>query len=95
MRWYTRMERRACFHEITGFIVGKRLKNSTLTLRRFQVTSLEPHEESMVKRKRAMIPIGQAGASKTPARAIELGRESGRESNSQARAGRHTAVWGG
>ena len=62
------------FHKIAEFIVGKRLKNSTLTLRRFWGASLEEHEESMVKRKRAVIPIGRAGASKTAARTVELGR---------------------
>lgn len=74
MRWYTRMGRRVWFHEIAEFIVGKRLKNSTLTLRRFWGASLEQHEESMVKRKRAVIPIEQASASKTPAGTVELGR---------------------
>jgi len=74
MRWYTRMGRRVWFHEIAEFIVGKRLKNSTLTLRRFWGASLEQHEESMVKRKRAVIPIEQAGAGKTAARTVELGR---------------------
>ena len=37
---HTRMRRRACFHEIAGFIVGKGLKNSTLTLRRFRAPRL-------------------------------------------------------
>lgn len=51
------MGRRVWFHEIAEFILGKRLKSSTLTLRRFWGASLEEHEESMVKRKRSVIPI--------------------------------------
>jgi anaerobic magnesium-protoporphyrin IX monomethyl ester cyclase len=60
MRWYTRMGRRVWFHEVIDFVRGKRLKNSTLTLRDFAGASLAQHEESMVKRKRSVVPIKAA-----------------------------------
>lgn len=60
MRWYTRMGRRVWFHEIAEFAFSKRLKNSTLTLRRFWGASLADREESMVKRKRPVIRIETA-----------------------------------
>lgn len=57
MRWYTRMGRRVWFHEIVEFVLGKRLKNSTLTLRAFWGASLAHQEESMAVRRRRTIPI--------------------------------------
>lgn len=60
MRWYTRMGRRVWFHELFDFVRGKRLKNSQLTLRSFAGASLAKHEESMVKRKRPVLPIKAA-----------------------------------
>jgi anaerobic magnesium-protoporphyrin IX monomethyl ester cyclase len=52
MQWYTRMGRRVWLHEIADFVFHRRIRNSTLTLRRFWGASLSDHEESMVKRKR-------------------------------------------
>ncbi len=60
MRWYTRMGRRVWFHEVLDFVRGKRLGNSTLTLRSFAGASLAEHEQSMVKRKRSVLPIRAA-----------------------------------
>jgi len=57
MRWYTRMGRRVWLHEIADFIFGKRLRDSTLTLRSFWGASLAHNEESMVKRGRRVIPV--------------------------------------
>jgi anaerobic magnesium-protoporphyrin IX monomethyl ester cyclase len=60
MRWYTRMGRRVWFHEVLDFVRGKRIEDSTLTLRAFAGDSLAAHEESMVKRKRPVVPIRAA-----------------------------------
>jgi anaerobic magnesium-protoporphyrin IX monomethyl ester cyclase len=60
MRWYTRMGRRVWMGEIVEFMFSKRLKNSTLTLCRFLGASLARNEESMVKRKKVVIPIKAA-----------------------------------
>lgn len=60
MRWYTRMGKRVWLHEIFEFIFSKRLTGGKLTLRNFLGESLHHQEESMVKRKRATIPIKAA-----------------------------------
>lgn len=60
MRWYTRMGRRVWLHEIADFVLHKRLRKSTLTLRRFWGASLSAQEESMAKRRRAVVPIKSA-----------------------------------
>ena len=60
MRWYTRMGRRVWLHEIVEFIFSKRTADSALTLRRFWGASLAQNEESMVKRKRPVVPIKAA-----------------------------------
>lgn len=60
MRWYTRMGRRVWMREIVEFIFSTRIKNSSLTLRSFWGASVAEHEESMVKRKRPVIPIKAA-----------------------------------
>lgn len=57
MQWYTRMGRRVWFHEIADFVFHRRIRNSTLTLRKFWGASLSDGEESMVKRRRAVVPI--------------------------------------
>jgi anaerobic magnesium-protoporphyrin IX monomethyl ester cyclase len=57
MRWYTRMGRRVWIHEIVEFMFGRRIRNSTISLRSFWGSSLAKHEESMLKRKRTVIPI--------------------------------------
>lgn len=60
MRWYTRMGRRVWLHEVLDFVRGKRIKDSTLTLRDFAGDSLAHNEESMVKRRRPVVPIRAA-----------------------------------
>jgi len=62
MRWYTRMGRRVWFREIVDFVLGKRIKDGTLTLRRFWGGSLAANEESMVKRRRKVIPVRSEAA---------------------------------
>lgn len=60
MRWYTRMGRRVWLHEIVDFLFHKRIRSSTLTLRRFWGASLSGYEESMVRRRRTVTPIKAA-----------------------------------
>jgi len=60
MRWYTRMGRRVWMREIVEFVLSERIKKSSLTLRSFWGASVAEHEESMVKRKRPVIPIKAA-----------------------------------
>lgn len=60
MRWYTRMGRRVWFHEVLDFVRGRRIADSTLSLREFAGESLAQHEESMVVRKRPAVPIRAA-----------------------------------
>lgn len=57
MRWDTRMGRRVWIHEIIEFIFRKPIRSSTRTLRSFWGSSLAANEESMVKRKRPVMPI--------------------------------------
>lgn len=61
MRWYTRMGRRVWVHEIIEFVFSQKIRSSALTLRSFWGASLAANEESMVKRKRAAIPIKNVG----------------------------------
>ena len=60
MRWYTRMGRRVWFHEVLDFVRGKRLRDSTLTLRRFLGESLAENEESMARRRPVRVPLKAA-----------------------------------
>jgi len=62
MRWYTRMGRRVWLREIAEFLLRPRHGNDRPTLRSFWGASLAAHEESMVKRRRDVIPIARDGA---------------------------------